>query len=640
MKKSLWLIAIITLGFFCYSFRYEAATPPYRNLYEERMKILAKSTDTLLEFVAAADLSDAEVVNTIRNHIARARLAMKAADIWLRYLDPLAQKLINGPLAVEWETEAFEKYEPPYRREGAGFTLAFQCLESRPVDRAQLIAYLQKARDAVDVFLADSVMSRLADADHFLLCNRLFLLHLAATYTTGFDNADATTVITELRYMLKQNRVVYERYNASFPEKPLTIAYLERYDSLLSFVGNQSDDLTAFDHYSFLREYINPLFMINQQLIVRYQVTSRSMMDYALNKKALSLFDKKLYHAQNAKGVFLRVTDTTVLQQIQELGKLLFFDPLLSGNNQRSCASCHMPEQSFTDTACRTSLHYDRQNFLTRNSPSLLNVTYQHLLMYDGKHTNPDLQARAVISNPDEMKGSESEALRKILSCPSYKAAFQKLLPFTPQQPEISMAHITSALSFYYAQNDGARSLFDNAMDGQVQLDDRQRHGFNLFMGKAQCGTCHFVPQFNGVKPPFLGSEFEVIGVPADTGFSKLSADPGRYEWLNAAEMQHAFRTSTLRNAARTAPYMHNGVFRTLEEVIDFYDAGGGVGHGLTVPNQTLSADSLKLTQAEKSDLILFLHTLNEAELQDTRPPALPASGIKAFNRRKPGGDY
>ena len=126
-------------------------------------------------------------------------------------------------------------------------------------------------------------------------------------------------------------------------------------------------------------------------------------------------------------------------------------------------------------------------------------------------------------------------------------------------------------------------------------------------MSKAQCATCHFVPQFNGVKPPYIGSEFEVLGVPKDIAFKSLNDDKGRHGVNPADEMDHAFRTGTIRNIAYTAPYMHNGVFKTLNEVIDFYDVGGGAGKGLSVTNQTLSSDSLKLTAEEKQDLCFHL---------------------------------
>jgi cytochrome c peroxidase len=159
-------------------------------------------------------------------------------------------------------------------------------------------------------------------------------------------------------------------------------------------------------------------------------------------------------------------------------------------------------------------------------------------------------------------------------------------------------------------------------------------------MGKGRCATCHFVPYFNGVKPPYIGSEFEVIGTPEDTAFTKLSVDRGRYMVNPAPETMNAFRTGSLRNNQYTKPYMHNGVFNTLEEVIAFYDAGGGTGKKLTVNNQTLSGDSLKLSPLEKKQLISFIHSLNENIIFESAPAALPPSSDKELNKRKVGGQY
>src|SRR6202008_4738618 len=100
---------------------------------------------------------------------------------------------------------------------------------------------------------------------------------------------------------------------------------------------------------------------------------------------------------------------------------------------------------------------------------------------------------------------------------------------YTPQEPEVCFEHIASALTMYYATFSNYYSPFDNAMNDHADLDVPARNGFNLFMSKAQCATCHFVPQFNGVKPPFVSSEFEVLGVPADVKYHAISNDSGRF---------------------------------------------------------------------------------------------------------------
>ena len=226
------------------------------------------------------------------------------------------------------------------------------------------------------------------------------------------------------------------------------------------------------------------------------------------------------------------------------------------------------------------------------------------------------------------------------MSCKEYRNAFKKFVKYTPEDKNPGMSHIISAITYYYADFSNYYSPFDNAMNNNSAVAADARRGFNLFMSKAQCATCHFVPHFNGIKPPYIGSEFEVLGVPADTAYTRLSDDKGRYDVNPAEETLHAFRTATVRNAEFTKPYMHNGVFNTLDQVIDFYDVGGGAGKKLIVPNQTLSSDSLKLTRGEKNDLKAFMHSLNENIIFDTPPAGLPVSSDKSLNNRKPGGEY
>jgi cytochrome c peroxidase len=440
--------------------------------------------------------------------------------------------------------------------------------------------------------------------------------------------------------MLKDVYKIYLSFNESFPEKKLNTSYLDLYKEAVSFVNKQPEDPQQFDHFHFIRNYVNPLFTINQSLIREYGASTRSYVDYSLNKNATSIFSKSLYKGQNGKGLFVRVYDNATLAEIERLGKLLFYDPILSGNNLRSCASCHKPEQFFTDTNGRSALQFDGVHFLPRNSPSLINVGYNHLIMMDGQHFSLQDQARAVITNSIEMACSEKDLLKKVLSCEDYKTGFKNLLKYTPQQPEISLEHLYSAITTYYSKFGKYNSSFDLAMNKSKELDQNETQGFNIFMSKAQCATCHFAPQFNGVKPPYVSSEFEVLGVPKDTSFNDLSPDKGRYLVNPAEQTLNAFRTGTLRNIEKTKPYMHNGVFSDLESVIDFYDAGGGAGRGLQVPNQTLSSDSLHLSKEEKRDLLAFMRSLTETIEFEKAPDQSPRSKIKALNQRKVGGEY
>jgi len=639
-KRSVVLLLCACMALIAISFKDDGGENAYTSVYNARLKTFYEAQTHLLNTVENADLTDTAQVANIRQQIHEARMGMKAADFWLRYLDPLQYKKINSPLPVEWETEVFEKFEKPYRRDGAGFTLAELYLDEEEMNKDTLKRLLGEAVGASLSYHADSITEGLTAYHHFYLCNRLYLLNLAAIYTTAFECPDPGQVVPELRHMLKDVKAIYTAYNESFTTQPLTADYLLLYDNAIAFVNAQPDDYTAFDHYTFIRSYVNPLYAINKKLIGQYKVVTRSNVDYSLRNDASSIFDKSLYYGQNVKGIYLRVKDEATLAEIDKLGKQLFYDPLLSGNNLRSCASCHKSTEYFTDTVAQTSLQMNRKEGLARNTPTLINAQYNHLVMLDAKHTSLQDQVKAVIANPIEMGSSAEEVVKKVMSCKEYKNTLNKLLKLTPQETEVTIDHIAGALTFYYSKYSKFYAPFDEAMNGGSDVSPEVKHGFNLFMGKAQCGTCHFVPQFNGVKPPYVGSEFEVLGVPADTAYTQLSKDKGRYDAHPADETLNAFRTGTVRNSAYTAPYMHNGVFRTLEQVVDFYDGGGGAGRGLKVDNQTLSADSLHLTPVEKKHLIAFIRSLNENIIFEQAPEKLPASKYKAFNQRKVGGLY
>jgi cytochrome c peroxidase len=641
MKKAVIFFAvIIAVATISVSFRQTDNSAVYLQCYTNKIGLYKEAQQKLLETILQSNTHSPDGLEKIKQQIHLARLQLKSVDFWIRYLEPIMYKKMNGPLPVEWETEVFEKFEKPYKREGAGLTLAELYLEEENVDQDSLYKLVLEAGEAVATFSADSITGNLKSFSTFYLCNRLYLLNMAAIYTTGFECPDTSRVIPELLSMMQNVDEIYQAYNHGFSNTQITADYLSLYNKAINFVQAQPQQYSNFDHFIFIRDYINPLFTLNQQMINSYRVLSNSVVDYSLNKTATSIFSKQLYNGQNAKGIFLRVKDERALAELDRIGKLLFYDPLLSANNQRSCISCHKATEYFTDTTAATALQINGVDRLSRNTPSLINANYNHLLMLDGKHISMQDQARAVITNQHELGSNENMILKKVLSCPTYKKAFTKLLKHTPQETEITFEHITSALTFYYAKFSNYYAAFDDALNQRRDIDGGIKRGFNLFMSKAQCATCHFVPEFNGVKPPYVGSEFEVLGVPADTGYKRLNGDEGRWLINPAVETMRAFRTGTIRNADYTKPYMHNGIFNSMMQVIDFYDGGSGAGKGLDVPNQTLSSDSLRLSPAEKNDLMLFISSLNEKIEFEDPPATLPLSTDKKLNKRKVGGVY
>jgi cytochrome c peroxidase len=324
-----------------------------------------------------------------------------------------------------------------------------------------------------------------------------------------------------------------------------------------------------------------------------------------VNTTSPHLFDSSFFNAASFSGV-----TETADQTLVSLGRQLFLDKRLSENETRSCASCHQPQNGYADNLPKSS-SIDGRSVIFRNTPTILYAALQPVQFADSRISFLEDQAKAVIENHSEMKGD----LKKIAAQLTADTMYQRHVVKAFGKSTLTGEHITKALAAFIHSQAPFSSPFDAYLRGhQNEMSAEAIKGFNLFMGKAKCGTCHFMPLFNGVVPPhFMKMESEVIGVPkqAKAPFL-LDADEGKYRFTGAAVHRFAFKTPTLRNIALTAPYMHNGVYQTLEEVLDFYDKGGAAGLDISLPNQTLPAEPLHLTKDEKRAIVQFLHSLTD----------------------------
>ena len=232
--KIFFVIATIIFIVFCFSFNFRQKKE-YNNLYSASITDFRKELVSLSNTIKNADLSSKEGLDKIRENIRISRLKMKGLDFWFRYFEPNVYRRINGPLPVEWENEVFEKFEPPYRREGAGLSLLEKYLENILVPRKSLDSLIIYSIDATQAFRADSITKQLDSYHHFFLANRLYLLNLAALYTTGFECPDTNNIIPELRSMVKDVKEIYNTFDQTFPATPLSKDYLSLYDQAISF---------------------------------------------------------------------------------------------------------------------------------------------------------------------------------------------------------------------------------------------------------------------------------------------------------------------------------------------------------------------------------------------------------------------
>jgi cytochrome c peroxidase len=297
------------------------------------------------------------------------------------------------------------------------------------------------------------------------------------------------------------------------------------------------------------------------------------------------------------------------------LGRALFFDPVLSRDGARACASCHEPARGFAHGRARSLPGAGSGPASRRNAPTVLNAALQNASFHDLRAVSLEDQITAVVGNREEMHGSLAGAAAHVAARPAYARAFAATYG-APDERAVTAERVRAALAAYLRTLVRLDAPFDRAARGERgALSDEARRGFTVFMGKGKCGTCHFAPLFNGSVPPlYQETESEVLGVPARAAWRRATVDPdpGRMAATGLPIHRHAFKTPTLRNVALTAPYMHNGVYRTLAEVVEFYDRGGGAGIGIALPNQTLPPEPLRLTRSEKGELIAFLHALTD----------------------------
>jgi cytochrome c peroxidase len=305
------------------------------------------------------------------------------------------------------------------------------------------------------------------------------------------------------------------------------------------------------------------------------------------------------------------------------LGRQLFHETRLSGDGQRACSSCHLPEKAFTD-----GLPVNRSRGgapLSRNTPTVINSGAQLGVFADLRTTYLEDQVTDVIENVDEMHGDlGSIALtlsRDSTLARQFRNAFRE--NGSSADSAVTAARIRSALAAYQRSLTRINSPVDRALRGDAAaLPYEARRGFNVFVGKGKCATCHFLPLTNGTVPPmYQKSEVEVLGTPsrAVTAGGTIDPDEGRYRITRAEPHRYAFRTPSLRNVALTAPYMHNGAYPTLESVIDFYNRGGGAGIGIALDHQTLPPDPLNLTDDDVASLVAFMRALTDTAATQRR---------------------
>lgn len=275
------------------------------------------------------------------------------------------------------------------------------------------------------------------------------------------------------------------------------------------------------------------------------------------------------------------------------LGRRLFFDPILSADRSVSCSSCHRPTHFFADTlALSVGARGARP---TRNTPSILNAAYGGPFFWDGRVKTLEEQVLRPVTNPAEMALRLEEAVERLRADPTYRKGFETTFGGAGTAPPspVSRQNLARALSAYVRSLRSGGSPADLFVAGEVEmLSSHERDGYRLFIGKAGCTHCHAGPLLSDERLH-------------NTGVGWGGPDAGRFQFTGQVEDRGLFNTPSLRNVAETAPYMHDGSLRTLREVVEFYDRGGGAN-----PNLDARIQPLSLTEPEIEALVAYLRAL------------------------------
>ena len=620
----------------------EPRAMPVRAAMLERIDRMGTALDQFETFVEEADGS-AESEARLQEAFRKARHAYKEAEGLIAFYFPSTADLLNMPALPHVEDEdPNEIIRPPQ-----GFQVVEQMIFPRfdVADKKDVLAeffYLRAAARRAQAHAAAA--ARLTDRHVFEAMGQQ-LVRLQAHGLVGFDSPVALASLEEAAVVLEAMREDLAPYRADAldiaPEA--WNALNEHLAGAVTYLRSEDHTFETFDRLYFIRAYANPLMAGLRDVRAALGIQANPART-AVRPTAASAFDRDAFDP----AFFAAMRSGEATPERVELGRLLFFDPLLSANDRRACASCHQPDKAFTDGLAK-STPFDFEPGPLRNAPTVINAGLQGSSAYDQTTETIEQRIRTVVGNVHEMNASLEEAAGELRLSPAYVARFEAAFGELPEGEEAArrkMARgIEVALADYVRSLSSLNSPFDRYARGETdELPEAARRGFNLFMGKALCGTCHFMPLFNGTVPPdFKEHEAEIIGVPErpDTTGAVVSSDLGKHALFGYELHQHAFKTPTVRNVVLTAPYMHNGVYATLDEVVDFYNRGGGAGIGINLEHQTLPPEPLNLTQQEMDDLVAFMETLTDTTGLTGRPAKLPDFPNQArLNERRIGGEY
>ncbi len=637
MKKFLLTISLLSVLFFYNNINIPSS---YTNIlaeskayYQNGLRETHHAIKALVSLTENAEDSN-QYKEKLQKQLIETRLKFKKIEFLLDYFDPeLVYYQINGaPLPkLEKHVPEINVFEPNGLQ-----TLDEMIFADEPeFNKIHQLAVKLESDFSIGVKFQNQ---RSFEHRYIIESMRYGLIRLYNLGLTGFDTPGSVNGVEEAVETLNGMIVIFYKYGSLAKDPAHYQKIIDNLEACKNYL-EKNDDFESLDRYQVLIDFINPLYADLLDFQKGLGVELRHEVDptpSAHNYLSTSLFASDFLD----KSFYSKISPNDLKDPKKlELGKTLFYDPVLSKSNSMSCASCHNPDLAFTDGK-KTSLTKEQTAF-PRNAPTLINSVYYNRYFLDMRETGYERQVKHVVMDKHEFNLDFIELAERLKKSEEYVDLFDKAYG-KQDKYGISSWSISNAIGVYVASLSGFDSPFDEYVNnGSKDIPESVRKGYNLFMGKAACGTCHFAPTFSGNVPPFyFDSESEVLGVLVDydTLNPVLDNDPGRINnSITQEEAPHylrSFKTTTVRNASKTAPYMHNGSIESFEELMDFYNRGGGAGMGLDVPYQTLPDAPLDLTQDEIENIIAFMESLDNYEQFIEKPSAFPKFEDPFLNER------
>lgn len=586
------------------------ATSPHRqnpgleDFVSRQRKELLHACQQLTE-TAAAYKSSIATQNELQNAIRETRLSYKSLEFLLEYWYPsYIEEHINGaPLFHAEPNETRPDISPP---EGLQ-VLDELCFSENP-SASEIEILSHSLLTNMKNVLKGLEQQQLSDAEVLEAC-RLQVLRVFTMGLTGFDTPGSLNALAEAQVSMKGLQTVLTYYTQGTENKIAAELH-----TLLDESGTylaKHNDFDSFDRLHFLRSYTNPIYEGLLELRLGFGWVYASKKPSGRNPMSKGLFSEDFLNPY----FYTELKPEEDSEALRQLGEQLFYDASISHNQTMSCGSCHNPQQGFADGVAKSVSNVAGKT-VDRNAPTLLNAVYADRYFYDLRAFSLEQQAEHVIFNDKEFNTAYEEILEKLRKNTDYTESFKQVF----NDAVINREHFSKALASYVLSLQSFNSPFDQYARGETDaIAEEVVLGFNLFTGKASCATCHFAPTFSGLVPPaFAKNESEILGVfkSPHTILKTVDSDMGRFANAIASEKawiyERSFKTTTVRNAELTAPYFHNGAYKRLLDVVNFYDRGGAGGYGVEVKNQTLASDALGLTEPEKEALVKFMISLTD----------------------------